>query len=97
VAFIGECPEAFVELSYYSVGTRVELGGIAYECSSMSCGSYGFEPGSQTSTLWTQAWKVLGKCEGTNVRRCFLDAKCVSPCLDLSYLLSFSHHQPVPL
>lgn len=97
VAFIGECPEAFVELSYYSVGTRVELGGIAYECSSMSCGSYGFEPGAQTSTLWTQAWKVLGKCEGTNVRRCFLDAKCVSPCLGLSYLLYFSHHQPVPL
>lgn len=65
VVFLGGCPESFVQLSYYMIGTQVESNGIIYECISYSCGSYGFEPGLESSSLWRHGWDVVGSCEGT--------------------------------
>ncbi|KAL7522406.1 hypothetical protein ACHAWX_007092 [Stephanocyclus meneghinianus] len=63
--FVGGCPEQFIPLSYYTIGTQVESDGIVYECINYGCGSYGFEPGSNNSTLWQQGWAVIGTCDGT--------------------------------
>ena len=52
-------------LSYYTIGTQIESEGVVYECTSYSCGSYGFEPGKEGSTIWQQSWDVIGECEGT--------------------------------
>ena len=65
VVFAGPCPEEFVPLSYYSVGTRISRDGIIYECIRVSCGSYGFDPGSSASSLWRQSWDIVGSCAGT--------------------------------
>ncbi|KAL3798986.1 hypothetical protein HJC23_005125 [Cyclotella cryptica] len=65
LGFVGGCPEQFVPLSYYALGTQVESGGIVYECINYSCGTYGFEPGKENSTLWQQGWAVKGTCDGT--------------------------------
>ena len=65
LAFVGGCPEKFVPLSYYTIGTQIESEGVVYECTSYSCGSYGFEPGKEGSTIWQQSWDVIGECEGT--------------------------------
>mmetsp|Transcript_34842 Transcript_34842/g.61238 ORF Transcript_34842/g.61238 Transcript_34842/m.61238 type:complete len:931 (+) Transcript_34842:152-2944(+) len=66
VLFLGGCPETFVQfLDAYVIGTQVESNGIIYKCISFSCGSYGFEPGESTSSLWRQGWEVVGSCSGT--------------------------------
>mmetsp|Transcript_30575 Transcript_30575/g.66107 ORF Transcript_30575/g.66107 Transcript_30575/m.66107 type:complete len:919 (-) Transcript_30575:141-2897(-) len=69
VLFLGGCPESFVPFANsYPVGVQVERNGIVYECVSVSCGGYGFEPGSVkkwNSGLWRGAWEVVGSCEGT--------------------------------
>lgn len=64
-AFVGGCPEKFEPLSYYPIGVQVENNGIVYECIDYSCGSFGFEPGKEGSTLWQQGWIVIGECDGT--------------------------------
>jgi hypothetical protein len=64
ITFVGGCPEAFVELSYYPIGVQVESNGIVYECIDYSCGTYGFEPGKDDG-LWQQGWTVIGPCDGT--------------------------------
>ena len=65
LAFAGPCPEEFAPLSYYPVGTRISRGGVIYECLRVSCGSYGFDPGSSVSSLWRQSWAIVGSCAGT--------------------------------
>lgn len=69
VLFVGGCPESFVPFANsYPVGVRVERNGIVYECVSVSCGGYGFDPGSVekwSSVLWRGAWEAVGSCEGT--------------------------------
>ena len=67
IAFVGGCPEQFVPLSYYSIGTQIQNEGVVYECTNFSCGSYGFEPGKEGSALWQQSWNVIGECDGTLV------------------------------
>lgn len=65
VVSIGGCPESFVPMSYYVIGTQIHFEGIVYECISYSCGTYGFDPGIETSSLWRQAWDIVGACSGT--------------------------------
>ena len=65
LVFILGCPTAYVELSFYNIGAQVEAGGIVYECISDSCGDIGYEPGSATSSVWREAWEVVGLCSGT--------------------------------
>ena len=67
IVSVGGCPEAFVPVSYYGIGTQVQLGGIVYECISYSCGTYGYEPGS-SSGVWKEGWEVVGSCSGTITR-----------------------------
>jgi hypothetical protein len=65
LVFILGCPTAYVELSFYNIGAQVEAGGIVYECISDMCGDIGYEPGSATSSVWREAWEVVGLCSGT--------------------------------
>ncbi|KAL9182742.1 hypothetical protein ACHAXT_004021 [Thalassiosira profunda] len=60
---LGGCPEAFDPTIYYTPGTRVQSGGVVYECLSYSCGSFGFEPG--VGPQWEVGWIVRGSCSGT--------------------------------
>eukprot|EP00581_Thalassiosira_minuscula_P000463 CAMPEP_0183744364 /NCGR_PEP_ID=MMETSP0737-20130205/65691_1 /TAXON_ID=385413 /ORGANISM="Thalassiosira miniscula, Strain CCMP1093" /LENGTH=1442 /DNA_ID=CAMNT_0025980005 /DNA_START=145 /DNA_END=4473 /DNA_ORIENTATION=- len=64
IVFLGACPQEFVPMSYYHVGTKVQLQGIVYECIDWSCGTFGFDPGSEAGR-WKDAWEVLGSCSGT--------------------------------
>mmetsp|Transcript_11736 Transcript_11736/g.28839 ORF Transcript_11736/g.28839 Transcript_11736/m.28839 type:complete len:717 (-) Transcript_11736:854-3004(-) len=64
VFFLGGCPESFVPRFSYMIGAQVESDGMIYECISRSCGSFGFEPGSSMSGLWS-GWGVVGSCAGT--------------------------------
>lgn len=75
--------------------------GIVYECISYSCGSYGFEPGSlSTSNLWREGWKVVGSCidsvqTSTPTHRqtmSFLESPSASPSS-----LSSSHPSSAPI
>lgn len=65
VNFIGGCPEQFEPLSYYPIGKQISKDGIVYECIDYSCGSFGFEPGIEDTSLWRQGWLIIGECEGT--------------------------------
>ena len=54
LAFLGVCPETYGPISTYTIGARVESDGLVYQCVSVSCRSYGLEPGRN--------WKVVGSC-----------------------------------
>mmetsp|Transcript_41802 Transcript_41802/g.87753 ORF Transcript_41802/g.87753 Transcript_41802/m.87753 type:complete len:1083 (+) Transcript_41802:251-3499(+) len=56
VAFLGPCPDSYLagSISSYTLGTQVESNGFVYQCISVSCRSYGLEPGRN--------WKVVGSC-----------------------------------
>jgi hypothetical protein len=103
IPFVGGCPKAFIPLSYYPIGTEVVVSseGIVYECISYSCGSYGFQPGSlSTSNLWREGWKVVGSCidsvqTSTPTHRqtmSFLESPSASPSS-----LSSSHPSSAPI
>lgn len=65
VKHLGGCPDSYVSFVPYSMGVEVEMSGLVYRCTSSLCGSYGFDPGSSASSLWRQAWIVVGSCAGT--------------------------------
>ena len=65
VIHLGGCPDSYVSFVPYSMGVEVEMSGLVYRCTSSLCGSYGFDPGSSASSLWRQAWIVVGSCAGT--------------------------------
>mmetsp|Transcript_23173 Transcript_23173/g.48952 ORF Transcript_23173/g.48952 Transcript_23173/m.48952 type:complete len:965 (-) Transcript_23173:77-2971(-) len=62
---VGGCPDSYVPMSYYEIGSRAEVEGIVYECTSYACGTFGFDPGDNSSSLWRQAWQIIGECSGT--------------------------------
>ncbi len=64
VVGVGGCPVRYVPMSYYEIGSRVEFEGIVYECTSYACGTFGFDPGDDSSSLWRQAWQIIGECTG---------------------------------
>lgn len=61
---VGGCPDSYVPMSYYEIGSMVEVEGIVYECTSYACGTFGFDPGDNSSSLWRQAWQIIGECSG---------------------------------
>ena len=75
---LGGCPESYVLSSSYQLGTQVQSEGIVYECISLfGCGSWGFEPGSD-SGLWKEKWSVIGSCSGTIAPTTFPPSKSPS-------------------
>ena len=64
------CPESFDATlgTSYDTGSTVEYGGNVYECTAeiaARCNQAGWEPG--VGKLWTEAWTILGRCDGTIV------------------------------
>ena len=64
-AFLGPCPESFVQSSPYGPGMKVQADGIVYECiSDYDCGGFAFEPGSSSyGDLWREKWTMVGSCD----------------------------------
>ena len=66
LSLAGACPEEYIPLSRYSVGTQVQLDGIVFECVDIACGFASFKPEpSLQDGLWRQVWDVIGTCSGT--------------------------------
>jgi len=59
LASLGACPETYGHFSSYTIGARVESNGFVYQCITVSCRSYGLEPGRR--------WKIVGSCSNRTV------------------------------
>mmetsp|Transcript_27648 Transcript_27648/g.50359 ORF Transcript_27648/g.50359 Transcript_27648/m.50359 type:complete len:720 (+) Transcript_27648:109-2268(+) len=76
LASLGACPETYGHFSSYTIGARVESNGFVYQCITVSCRSYGLEPGRR--------WKIVGSCSNRTL------SPTVSPSISLPRIYTTS-------